>query len=687
MNKLAKFISQHKKGIIAAFVALSLIGAVFFLCTPINYNMMDYLPAEANSTLALDEMEAEFDQPIPNLNIMVEDVSLTEALEIKEKIAASDHVIEVLWLDDSVDLKTPIEMEDTVAVETYYKDGYALFMATAENGNERAAIASIRENIGTCKISGTAADQASAQEMAVSEAVRSIILLIPVLIIILVLATESWIEPIFYLLTLGVAVLINLGTNYFLGRISFVTLAAAPILQMAVSLDYAVFLSHSFAEHKSHGIEPTEAIRLALLTSSKSISASMLTTLFGFLALMFMKFRIGADMGISLVKGVLLSFICVMTFLPAVLLCGSSLIDKTRHKRLIPTFQGIGKGIMKIHIPVALLLLLVLVPCYLGQNNNHYFYGTSEKTEEGTEAYEIEETFGVTNTLVLLVPTGDSARENLLCEELEELPHITSVISYASMVSNKIPTAYLDDSIVEQFYSDKYARIILYADCPYEGTEAFTLVEQVRSLAESYYPEGSYACGQSANMYDMKETVQSDNSLVNLITVISIYVILAFMTRNWMVPILLILTIKCSIWLNMCIPYFTGNSLSYLGYLIVSTVQMGATVDYAILLTDTYQEKRRQAEPKQAMIETLGSIFSSILISAVTLTLSGFCLNWSSSNAVVQILGELIGRGAILAVVMVMLLLPTLLLLTDRLVPHTTLGFKRRKRSAERNTL
>ena len=680
MNLLARFITRHRKGILPVFAILSLLGTILFFCTPINYNMMDYLPTEANSTKALTVMEEEFEQPMPNLNVMVENVSIPEALEIKDTLSSIEHVREVIWLDDSIDLKQPIEMEDSSTIETYYKDNNALYMVSVEDGEERAAIASIREQLGdSCKISGSAEDQASAQSMAVSEAVRSMCFLIPVLIMILVLATESWIEPVFYLCTLGASVLINLGTNFFFGEISFVTLAAAPMLQMAVSLDYAVFLSHSFAEHKDHGMEPKEAIRLALINSGTSISASMLTTLFGFLALMFMKFRIGFDMGMSLVKGVLLSFICVMTLLPALLLVGNKLIEETHHRRFIPTFAGIGKVILKIRIPVFLSLIVIIVPAFLGQLKNNFFYGNYDSTPVESEAYEIEEIFGVNNSIVVLVPSGDSSREVMLCDELDQLDHITSIISYATMVSNKIPTAYLDDTTVSTFYSENYARIVLSTDLPSEGTEAFALVEKVREVTDSYYPDTYYTCGQSANMYDMMNTVQSDNRTVNLITIISIYLILAVMTRSWLTPLLLILTIKCSIWLNMCVPYFTGSSLSYLGYLIVSTVQMGATVDYAILLTDTYQEKRLSLNKMEAMKETLGSIFSSILISAATLTLCGFCLNWSSSNSVVQVLGELIGRGAILAVLMVMLLLPLLLLIFDKIIPYTVIGFKRKK--------
>lgn len=682
MEQLYRLIVKNPKKVILFFVAASLVSVVLFLCTDINYNMLDYLPAQANSTVALDKMNEEFDQPIPNLNIMVEDVTLPQALEIKERIAGAEYVSEVLWLDDAVDIHTPLEVQDTDTVEMYYKDGCALFMATAADGHSQAAIANVRAAVGECKISGIAADEASAMDSATKEAVRSMMLLEPIIIVLLFLATESWIEPVFYMLTMGAAILINLGTSFFLGEISFVTLAAAPILQLAVSLDYVVFLSHRFDDFKQGGMPPKQAIRLAMLASGKSISASMLTTLFGFVALIFMKFRIGGDMGINLVKGVLLSFACAMIFLPALLLVGGGLIDKTRHRRLIPEFKTLGNGILKIHIPAAVLLALLIVPSCLGQEHNDFFYGTTEKTEVGTEAYEIEQRFGMTNTMVLLVPRGDSVREQALCDELTELDHVTGILSYAATVSNKIPSNFLDESIVSQLYSENYARIILTADCAYEGEAAFTLVEQVRQAAERYYPGENYTCGQSANMYDMKVCVQEDNRTVNLITLVSIYLILLGMTRNWFMPVLLILAIKCSIWVNMAVPYFTGSKLSYLCYLIVSTVQMGATVDYAILLTDIYQEQRLQLGKREAMRKTLGNVFSSILVSALTLALAGFCMAGASSNAILAGMGILIGRGAVLSVVMVMLLLPTLLLWTDAIIPRTALRLPKRNNKA-----
>lgn len=662
-------------------MAASLVSIVLFAVTSINYNMMDYLPEDANSTQALKIMQKEFDQPLPNLNVMVENVGITKAESIKKQLKEADAVKEVIWLDDSVDLKVPLETQDQDTVESYYKDHKALYMVSVEDGKEQQAIASIRKILGkNCKLSGSAAEQASSQELATGQATKAMAMITPIMVIILLLVTDSYIEPIFYLLNIGVPVLINLGTNFFMGEVSFVTLAAAPILQVAVSLDYAVFLSHSFERFKKSGMKPQQAMAHAMSASIKSIGASMLTTLFGFVALLFMRFRIGSDMGISLVKGILLSFLCVMIFFPALLLSGNRWIEKTTHRPFLPDFKGIGKKIEKIRIPVACILVVILIPAFLGQTKNEYFYGSNEKVEKGSDAWYIEQEFGASNSSVLMVPTGESNKETLLCKELKNIDHVTSVTSYATMVSNKIPSTYLTSEITSQFYSDNYARIILSTDCGSEGTESFQMVDQIKQAAQKYYKDSYYLCGQSANMSDIKDCVKRDNQVVSWVTIISIYLVLLVMTKNWLTPLLLILTIKCSIWLNMCIPYFQGNQLSYLGYLIVSTIQMGATIDYAILLTNTYIVNRVSMEKKEAAAKTLGEVFSSLLISSATLCLAGFSLQLSSSNEVCKVLGALIGRGSLFAIFMVMLLLPVFLLIMDKIIPHTQIRFGRKEK-------
>lgn len=673
MNGISDFVIKRKKLVVGFVLILTVLFTfIFFTKVGINYNMTDYLPPDANSTIALNTMSDEFVEALPNCNVRVENVSIQEGLQIKQQLSELEGIEDVSWLDDVVDIKKPLEVQDQDMVDDYYKNGNALFSVAIADGEEKAATERIQDLLGEeTLMSGAAVEQADAQRLAVSQTVKAICILAPLIILILMLATSSWIEPFIYLTAIGAAALINLGTEVFRGEISYVTLAVAPILQLAVSLDYAIFLSHSFQKHRLTAKNDTAAMKLAMKDSMKSILASALTTIFGFVALTLMNFRIGPDMGISLVKGVVLSFVSCMTFLPAAILLLNKWIDKTRHRSFMPNFKGAGKVAVRIAIPVFAVTILLCVICYPAQKQNQFTYGASDTPTAAAET--INEEFGKKNTMVLMVPNTDRTKEALLCEDIQAMDHVTEVLSYTTQVGAEIPPEYLSDEIRNNFYGEHYARIIIYSDLPDESEESFSLVENVRSTASEYFGDDILSCGQSANLYDMKTTVESDNRVVSVITVIAIYLILAFMTKSWLIPIPLILVIKASIWINMAIPYFTGSSLIYLGYLVVSTVQMGATIDYAILLTNNYLKNRKELPVKRALQVTMGETIPSVLISAVVLAIAGFALALASSNSMVVAMGILIGRGALLPLVLVNLCLPAFLMLIDKLIPFTTL--------------
>ncbi len=649
---------------------LTVIFTVCFFNVKINYNMTAYLPENANSTIALDLMDAEFGEAVPNCNVMMPDVSVLEALKIKAQLEEVEGISHVSWLDDAADLKVPLEVQDADIVDDYYADGNALFSVTIEDGQERAATDLIGELLGEdVKLSGSAVEQADSQRLAVSQTLSAIAVLGPLIILVLLLAITSWVEPFIYLTAIEAAVLINLGSEIFRGEISYVTLAVAPILQMAVSLDYAVFLSSAYEKHRKKA--PNDAIALiwAMKESFRSILSSALTTVFGFLALTMMEFKIGPDMRISLVKGVALSLVSCMTFLPAAILLLNKVIDKTRHRRFMPSFKGAGKVAVKLRIPTFVIVFLISGICYIGQANNRFTYGSGDAAGNTEDAVAIKECFGESNIMVVLVPDTDRTKETLLSRQIEEMDHVTSVISYATQVGAAIPPQYLSEEIRESFYGEHYARIIVYSDLPDEGKESFALVENVRALAEEYYGDDVYSCGQSANLYDMKQTVEKDNTVVNIVTIVAIYLTLLLTMKSWLLPILLILVIKCAIWVNMSIPFFTDSSLIYL---VVSTVQMGVTIDYAILLTDHYMLNRKKMSQRPAMEKTMGEVISSVLVSSSILAIAGFALAFVTSNEMVEALGILIGRGALIPLVLVNLCLPALLFFVDKLLPVTT---------------
>ncbi|MDQ0350291.1 putative RND superfamily exporter protein [Alkalibacillus filiformis] len=652
-------------------------STIAFFAVHVNYNMMDYLPDDSPSMEATDLMEEEFDEPIGNTRVMVEDVTIPESLAYKEALENIEGVSHITWLDDVLDLKTPLEMADTDTVEQYYQSGAALFSLTVDEGYEVEAMNAIYDLIGEENAAdGEAADTAMSQEMADREAMYAAALLIPIIIIILILSTNSWVEPLFFLTAIGISVIINLGTNIFLGEISFVTQSVAPILQLAVSLDYAIFLLHSFSDYRKKVPDPTEAMRLAMKRSFPAIAASATTTFFGFIALTFMNFEIGADLGLNLVKGIVFSFISVMVFLPALTLMFYKWIDKTQHKPIVPEFKNVGKRVLKLRIPTLIFVGLLIVPAFLAQSETTFIYGVGEQpdtTRLGADEIQIEEQFGENTPMVVLVPKGDVAKEEELVYELENLNNISSVMAYVNRIDPAIPSDYLDESVTESFYSENYSRITLHTDTGTEGDQAFALVEDVQKTAMDYYGDEAHLLGESVTLYDIKDTVQRDNTLVNWLTVIAVAIVLLATFRSIFFPVVLLITIQSAVWFNLSIPYFTDSTLVFVGYLIVSTVQLAATVDYGILFTENYKRLRKEMTAFEAMKRTIDEKLFAIFISAAILSSVGFILWITSSNPIVGSVGLLLGRGALLAFLSVVFLLPALLLLFDKLIEKTTI--------------
>ncbi|QHE50937.1 RND family transporter [Pontibacillus sp. HMF3514] len=654
---------------------ITLISAVAQFAVSVNYNMVDYLPKDSPSMQAMDLMKEEFDEPVENARVMIRDVSVTEALNYKEELEAINGVSSVMWLDDIVDLKVPLQMANEDTVESYYENDSALYSIHIQEGFEVEATDKIYELIGKENaVAGEAVNTATSQKMAGSESMYAGALLVPIIILILVLSTNSWMEPVFFLTAIGVSVVINLGTNIFIGEVSFVTQSVSPILQLAVSLDYAIFLLHSFSDYRKEISNPKEAMQLAMKRSFPAIIASASTTFFGFTALTFMDFGIGADLGLNLLKGILLSFISVMVFLPALTVMFYHWIDRTKHRQFVPDFKNIGKRVMKFRIPVLVLVLLLIVPAFLAQNNTTFIYGTGEhpeNTRAGQDVAAIQEEFGKNMPMVLLVSKGDRAKEEELVQDLEDLPNVSSVLSYVNMVSSAIPPDYLDQSLTEQFYSDDYARITLYTETDAEGEKAFSLIEQVQDTVDSYYKE-THLLGESVTLYDMKNIVQDDNKLVNWLTIITVTIVLLITFRSISIPIVLLLTIQASVWINLAFPYFMDTPLVYVGYLLISTIQLAATVDYAILFTENYNNLRKEMPAMEAIKKTIDDKIFAIFVSASILSSVGFILWITSTNPIVASIGLLLGRGALLAFLMVAIVLPALLVVLDWIIEKTT---------------
>ncbi len=684
MRRFYTGIVNHKKTVIAVFLLATVICIFLSGLVEVNYDINDYLPPDTASTVSLEIMEEEFDGGIPNARVMVRDVTIPQALEYKERLKAVDGVTEVAWLNDVVDITIPLETMDRDTVEAYYKDGTALFSVTIEEAKRLDAVEAIREIIGEDNaMTGSAVSTATATTNTVSEIQKIAAFAVLFVLVVLLLTTRSWLEPLVVLGGLGVAILINNGTNLIFGEISFVTNAAGSILQLAVSMDYSVFLIHRFEECRNQNSNVKEAMVEALCKSTGSILSSGLTTVIGFLALVLMQFQLGPDLGLALAKGVAFSLVTVFVFMPAFILSVYKLLDKTRHRPFVPSFQKFGKVVCRAMVPMVCLFVVLLAPCYLASNANQYYFGSSYMFDEGTklgaDSSAVEEVFGKNDTWVLLVPRGDTATEQALSKELHSLPKVTGIISYVDAAGAEIPTAYLDEGTLSQLMSDHYSRMVLTLDVPSEGEETFALVEEIRSIAGTYYPGQYYLAGEGVSTYDLMATITSDMQKVNLVAIGAVFLVLLAMMKSLSLPVILVLSIETAIWMNLSIPYFMDSTVFYIAYLIISSVQLGATVDYAILFTDRYREFRQTMEKKQAVVQTVCATSTSILTTGSALTVVGFLLGWISTNKLLAQLGNFLGVGALCSLAIVLFVLPGLLTLLDGI-------FSRKRRKTHRKT-
>ncbi len=677
MNRIAKFVLKHRKLVLLAFLFLIVISIVLTPQVKVNYNLADYVPDKAESTNAIRVMDKEFEEAIPNVEVYIADVTLPEALAYKEEIAQSFSVTDVLWLDDAIDIYKPLSFADQTMVDAYYKDNGALYQVTIDGEDQPKALASLQSIAGgKAAVSGPFVEQAKAQLSVSSEMATILAFAIPLAIIILLLATHSWLEPLILLLSIVVAVVLNMGTNIIFGEISFITQSIAAVLQLAVSMDYAIFMLHRFNQYRKEGYETPVAMEMAMTKAFSAITSSALTTVFGFLALVFMRFKLGPDLGFVLAKGVVFSLFSVMFFLPVITTYVYKWVEKTTHRPFIPSMAKLGRGIVKMRWGIIVIVFLLAIPSFFAQKKNDFIYGmgayeTGSREERDRDL--IKAKFGNNMQMAILVPNGDPVKEVALHDALNALPEVKSVISLVGMASAEIPLEILPPTDIRQLRSPQYSRFIVIADSLAEGDHAFKLAEQLRATVANIYPEDAYLAGENFSTLDMRDTIRTDDAIVNGLAILAVGLALLFTFKSLSIPLILLLTIEGSIWINLAIPYFGDTSLSYIGYLVISTVQLGATVDYGILYTQHYLDNRKLYGKKKSAALSLAEALPSLLPPAMILTVVGYILGLVSSITIVSELGTVLGRGASLSFLMVATFLPALLVLFDGVVRRTTI--------------
>jgi len=689
LTTIIRFIIRYRIFLLALCVVLALASLWMSTGVKVNYSLSDYLPQDMNSKEGADILQEEFSQN-GSASLMLTDRSIPRILDIKRKIERMEGVKSVIWLDDVVDIKEPLSLQSPDTVAEYYKDGKALLTISFTEDNHSPLTHSALDDIQTLcgdtgYLSGPAVNTRSMMRGAGEDISRFTIVGLGIVLVLLILTTSSYIEPLIFLITLGVAVAINMGTNLFFGSVSFITNMAANVLQMAIAMDYSIMLLHRFTEERHEGREVKEAMAESIRRTFSSISASAFTTIAGFASLALMRYRIGADMGLVLAKGILISLLTVLLVLPALVIIFSKAIEKTHHRPFLPPFNKLGKGLIRLRFAGLALALLLAVPSFLATQHLTFSYGETTSPDETDPVYvalhKTEEAFGRQNTAALLVPRGDRLGEEEMADELDKSPYVQDVRGLATLVSPAYPSEMLPQAVRDRFLSEGYSLYVLKLNTEPESDAAFSAVEAIRGIAQDHY-DTYYLTGVTPSTYDIRSVAKTDFTRVNLICVGIIGLILLLTFRSLSLPVLILAAIESSIWINMGIPYFTGSQLSFLGYLIVSALQLGATVDYAILYTNRYRENLYTMDRKRAAVQAITDAGPSILTSAAILAGATLSMGFITSVQAVREMAILIGRGALLSMGMVFVLLPALLILSDRVIRYTSLSWPGRKEKA-----
>ena len=675
---VADFIVDHNKGIRNVVLVLIVLNLILFPFVEVNYDLTSYLPDSVPSKIAIDKMEDTFGYPGTG-RLMLKDVTIYEAKQYKTEIEKIDGVDQVLWCDTL----NPIYVSSTFIryddIDDYYKDGNAVMDITFVEGDTskrtHRAIADIEKLCGEKgDLVGMSPTNKFTEEHVKAQMTMIMGIVVLLAFLILLATTTSYFEPVLFLSVIGAAIAINKGSNIILGKISFVTNNISDVLQLATSMDYSVFLLHAYERERENGLDKIPALKKGLSNTLNTVLSSSMTTFFGFAVLVLMKFKMGFDLGIVLSKGILCSLAMVILLMPSLLLSWSDRIDRTRHKPFLPKFEKTAVVLNRISPVLLIVSLLSAGMIYAAQGMNSFMYG-SDATGAGPgtaiyeETEEVNQTFGRSNLLVAIFPQGSLNTEEALVEELKDKEYVKKVMGYTEYVPKGIPEKMLPSSITEQFHKDGYARLLIYIKTKPESPTAYKCTDEVTDIIRKYYPDEAYVTGNTPTTRDMEEILIPDYKLTNSLAMLCIYTVVALAFKSLLMPLVAMIPIMMAIYLNMAFPYFSGSTLIFIAYAVVSCIQLGSTIDYAILSTDTYLQLRKSGSSKKEAAEQMTqNSLPSILTSGLILVICGYAIYFISSIPAISEVGHLVGRGAIFSVIFVCGLMPVLLKLIDRFI-------------------
>ncbi|MBR4359219.1 MAG: MMPL family transporter [Clostridia bacterium] len=685
--RFARAVVKNRAAILILAVLLLIPSVVGMARTRINYDMLDYLPADMDTVIGQNMLMEDFGKGAFSF-LVVENMPDSDVAALKTKIEGVEHVESVIWYTSFFDLSLPKEMLPEKLYSAFNTENatlMAVFFDTSTSADETmTAIREIRAIAGRqCFVSGMSALVTDLKDLCEREEPIYVGIAVALACAAMMIFLDGWLVPFVFLANIGLAILINMGTNYFLGEISYITKALAAVLQLAVTMDYSIFLWNAYNEQRAKTDDRLEAMALAIRETMTSVVGSSLTTIAGFIALCFMSYLLGRDLGLVMAKGVLLGVISCVTVLPALILLLDKPLQKTKHRSIIPRMGAFARGIVKA-FPVLLAILALLIwPAWNGyrQTSNEVYYDMADCLPRDIDFViansRLREEFDVSTTHMALVdaklPQKDVAA---MIDEMEKVDGIQYVLGLETLLGDSVPKEMLPPSVTGLLQSDRWELLLMNSEYHVASDAVGRQVDALNAILKKYDPSGMLI-GEAPCTKDMVEITDHDFQVVSLVSIAAIFVIILLVEKSVSLPFLLVSVIELAIFINLGIPHYMGQSLPFIAPIIISTIQLGATVDYAILMTTRYKEERTSGKSKKdAVTAALTASTPSIIVSSMGLFAATFGVAAYSRIDIVRSMCILLSRGALISMVCVLLFLPALLMLCDGLIRHTTLGMK-----------
>ena len=685
--RLSKAVVKNRVLILIVALLLLIPSVLGMANTRINYDMLDYLPEDMDTVIGQNELLDEFGKGAFSL-IVVEDMPAKDVAALRKRIEAVEHVDSAVWYDSLTDLSVPMEILPE-KIYNEFNNGNATMLAVFFDSSTSAdvtmdAIREIRAIAGRqCFVTGMSALVTDLKDLCEREEPIYVALAVACACLAMMLLLDSWLAPLIFLASIGICIVINLGSNYFLGEISYITKALSAVLQLAVTMDYSIFLWNSYNEQRTHIEDKNEAMAKAIHETFVSVLGSSITTIAGFIALCFMSFTMGRDLGIVMAKGVLLGVIGCVTVLPSLILLFDRPLQRTRHKALIRNANGFARKITKA-FPVFLAVFVALaIPAYMGyaKTNEEVYYDMGQCLPQDIDYViahsKLTDDFDIASTHMLLVDANLPSRDvRNMKREMEDVDGVKYVLSLESVVGSRVPEEVLPDSVRSILKSDRWELMLINSEYKVASDAVNDQIDSLNAILKKYDPSGMLI-GEAPCTKDMIETTGHDFQVVNLFSIIAIFVIILLVEKSLSLPVILIAVIELAIFINLGLPHYLGQSLPFIAPICISTIQLGATVDYAILMTTRYKAERVSGKSKYEAVSTaLATSVPSIIVSGMGLFAATFGVAVYSNIDIVSSMCMLMARGALISVVCVILMLPAFLMLLDGVVRHTTLNMK-----------